>query len=102
MRGRGVPRVTFSGREMPDIIAYLSFVNCANVRATSARGARLFVDKCSSCHSLGGERRVVPDLQTTPRLTDPLAIMAAMWNHAAGMGGVVSAGHGSSLVTVRA
>ena len=29
---RGMPRVTFSGEEMADIIAYLYFVNYANVR----------------------------------------------------------------------
>ncbi|MBI3491790.1 MAG: c-type cytochrome [Acidobacteria bacterium] len=82
---RGVPRVTFSGREMADIIAYLYFVNYANVRAVPAHGGRLFVDKCSPCHSLGGGRRVGPDLQEAPQRGDPLAIIAAMWNHAAGM-----------------
>jgi cytochrome c2 len=82
---RGVPRVSFSGREMADIIAYLYFINYANVRAVPDRGGRLFVDKCSPCHSLGGGQRVGPDLQEAPQLGDPLAIMAAMWNHAAGM-----------------
>ena len=48
---RGVPRVTFSGQEMADIIAYLYFVNYANVRATPERGGALFVDKCSPCHT---------------------------------------------------
>ena len=82
---RGVPRVTFSGGEMADIIAYLYFVNYANVRANPERGGVLFVDKCSSCHSVGGGRQVGPDLETTPGLNDPVAIMSAMWNHASGM-----------------
>lgn len=82
---RGVPRVTFSGGEMADIIAYLYFVNYANVRAHPDRGGVLFVDKCSPCHNLGGGRRVGPDLQTAPGLNDPVAIMSAMWNHASGM-----------------
>jgi mono/diheme cytochrome c family protein len=82
---RGVPRATFSGGEMADIIAYLYFVNYANVRARPEHGGVLFVDKCSPCHSLGGGRQVGPDLQTAPGLNDPVAIMAAMWNHASAM-----------------
>jgi cytochrome c2 len=82
---RGVPRVTFSGGEMADIIAYLYFVNYANVRANPEHGGLLFVDKCSPCHSLGAGRQVGPDLQAAPGLSDPVAIMAAMWNHSAAM-----------------
>jgi cytochrome c2 len=77
--------VTFSGAEMADIIAYLYFVNYASVRANPDRGGTLFVDKCSSCHSLGGGRQVGPDLQTAEGLDHPLAIMAAMWNHSSAM-----------------
>lgn len=79
---RGIPRVTFSGQEMADIIAYLYFVNYASVRGSPARGAQLFVMKCSACHSVGGGARVGPDLASVPDLQDPFAIMAAMWNHA--------------------
>ena len=82
---RGVPRVTFSGGEMADIIAYLYFVNYANVRGRPEHGGVLFVDKCSPCHSLGGGRQVGPDLQTASGLNDPIAIMSAMWNHASAM-----------------
>jgi cytochrome c2 len=82
---RGLPRVTFSGGEMADVIAYLYFVNYANVRATPEHGGVIFVDKCSPCHTLGGGRQVGPDLQTVPGLDDPVAIMSAMWNHASAM-----------------
>jgi cytochrome c2 len=82
---RGVPRVTFSGAEMADIIAYLYFVNYSNVRANTERGGTLFVSKCSPCHSLGGGQQVGPDLQAAPGLNDPIAIMTAMWNHASVM-----------------
>ncbi len=82
---RGVPRVTFSGREMADIIAYLYFINYATVRATPSHGGVLFVEKCSPCHTLGGGRRVGPDLEEVPHLDEPLAIMSAMWNHASVM-----------------
>lgn len=82
---RGLPRVTFSGGEMADIIAYLYFVNYANVRATPEHGGVIFVDKCSPCHTLGGGKQVGPDLQAAPGLDDAVSIMAAMWNHAPAM-----------------
>ncbi len=81
-RRRGIPHVSFSGQEMADIIAYLYFVNYATVRGFPERGARLFVEKCSACHTLQGGTRVGPDLAVAPGLDDPFAIIAAMWNHA--------------------
>jgi cytochrome c2 len=82
---RGIPRVTFSGQEMADIMAYLYFVNYANVRGAPDRGGVLFVKKCSPCHSLGGGKRVGPDLAAVPLLDEPIAIIAAMWDHASNM-----------------
>lgn len=79
---RGIPRPTFSGQEMADIIAYLYFVNYANVRGAPGRGGQLFVDKCSTCHTVREGTRVGPDLATAAHLDDPIAIIAAMWNHA--------------------
>ncbi len=78
---RRLPRVTFSGQEMADIIAYLYFVNYANVSGTPARGRELFVQKCSPCHSVGGGKVVGPDLGAVPQLDEPIAIIADMWNH---------------------
>jgi len=82
---RGIPRVTFSGQEMADILAYLYFVNYANVRGTPDRGGMLFVKKCSPCHTLGGGKRVGPDLTVVPKLDEPIAIVAAMWDHGSKM-----------------
>jgi cytochrome c2 len=79
---RGLARATFSGQEMADILAYLYFVNYANVRGTPERGGELFVRKCSACHSIGGGKRVGPDLASAPDLDRPIAIIAAMWDHA--------------------
>jgi cytochrome c2 len=81
-RRRGIAPVTFSGQEMADVIAYLYFVNYANVRGNRTRGAQLFLEKCSVCHSTGGGRRIGPDLAAVPQLDEPIAIFAAMWNHA--------------------
>lgn len=79
---RGIPRVKFSGQEMADVIAYLYFINYARVQARPESGGKLFVRNCSTCHSLGGGTSVGPDLSTVPGLDEPLAIIAAMWNHA--------------------
>jgi Ni/Fe-hydrogenase subunit HybB-like protein/cytochrome c2 len=79
---RGLPRVTFSGQEMADILSYLYFVNYANVRGTPDKGAVLFVKKCSPCHSIGGGKGVGPDLGAAASLDQPIAIVAAMWDHA--------------------
>jgi cytochrome c2 len=79
---RGVPRVTFSGVEMADILAYLYFVNYANVQGFPERGSQVFAAKCASCHSPTDGKRVGVDLTTAPDLSEPLAILAAMWEHA--------------------
>lgn len=79
---RNIPRVSFSGQEMADILAYLYFVNYATVSGNPDRGGDLFVKKCASCHSMGGGRRIGPDLSTIPDLDEPIAIIAAMWDHA--------------------
>ena len=79
---RGLARVQFSGEEMADILAYLYFVNYANVRAVPERGAALFDAKCAACHSMGGGKRIGPDLGSAAGLDEPVAIIAAMWNHA--------------------
>ncbi len=82
---RGLPRVSFSGQEMADVLAYLYFVNYASVRGTPQRGGELFVKKCSACHSIGGGTRVGPDLAGVMDLDQPIAIIAAMWDHAPAM-----------------
>ena len=79
---RGIPRITFSGQEMVDVIAYLYFVNYTTVRAVPARGAKLFADKCATCHSKQAGRGAAPDLTTKALFDEPLALTAAMWNHA--------------------
>ena len=81
---RGMVRAVFAGGEMADVISYLYFVNYANVRGTSSRGAQVFGKSCSSCHAFG-KTMVGPDLLSAPGLDTPLGIIAAMWNHSAAM-----------------
>ncbi len=82
---RGIERATLSAQETADLIAYLYFVNFANVRAVPGRGERLYASSCAPCHPLERARTVAPNLAAVPRLTDPVAIIAAMWNHAPDM-----------------
>ena len=84
---RAIPRVSFSGQEMADVIAYLYFINYARVQARPDRGGVLFVQTCSTCHSLGRGTTIGPDLNAVSGLDEPLAIIAAMWNHAPKMEG---------------
>lgn len=79
---RGIAHAKFSGQEMADVIGYLYFVNYASVTGRPDRGSRLFAERCTSCHTLGAGRTVGPDLAEAPGLDDPIAIVAAMWNHA--------------------
>jgi cytochrome c2 len=84
---QAVPRATFSGQEMADIIAYLYFVNYATVYGAPDRGERIFREKCSACHTTSGARLIGANLATVPGIDEPLAVITAMWNHAEQMGG---------------
>ncbi len=79
---RGIGLAKFSGQEMADVIAYLYFVNYANVLGRPDRGARLFAERCAGCHTTAAGRTLGPDLAQAAALDDPIAIVAAMWNHA--------------------
>jgi cytochrome c2 len=79
---RGVPHAKFSGQEMADVISYLYFVNYANLTGSPSRGSQLFAARCGPCHSVGQAHGLGPDLTSVPGLDDPIAIIAALWNHA--------------------
>jgi cytochrome c2 len=81
---RSVARPAFAGQEMADLIAYLYFVNYANVRGIPFRGGQIFSRRCASCHTLG-RQSVGPDLLTAAGLDQPVGIIASMWNHATAM-----------------
>jgi cytochrome c2 len=79
MARRDMPRVTFTGQEMVDVVAYLHFVNYAMFRGSPSLGERTFTAKCSTCHARSGAS-VGPALSAM-RPFGPLALIAAMWNH---------------------
>lgn len=78
---------TFERKEMADLIAYLYFVNFMDPPGNAARGESLFKEKqCLSCHAIrgvGGD--VAPDIAETDELSNRVAILRTMFNHAAKM-----------------
>lgn len=82
-----VPRATFQGNDIPDILAYIRSVGGGVERVyiqpgNPQRGERLFTEKrCAECHSVmdhGG--RVGPDLRVKLK-GSLMQIAGAMWNH---------------------
>jgi cytochrome c2 len=79
MAARGIAFPQFSGRELPDLIAYLYFRGYQGREGNSARGAAVFTTKgCAACHESGQ----APDLAKTLAQADRSALASAMWNHA--------------------
>jgi cytochrome c2 len=80
----GLSQPEFSGQEMADVIAYLYFVNYLDAPGEPERGREIFSRKqCQSCHGVPGRGgNIGPDLARTSQLSDPIALVAAMWNHA--------------------
>lgn len=82
-----VPRPTFQGNDIPDLLAYIRSAGGSLGRVYAApgnpkRGEMLFVEKrCVECHSVRGHGgRVGPDLAL--ELKGSLSrIAGAMWNH---------------------
>jgi cytochrome c2 len=93
MLERQVPRSTFDGQEMADLLAFLG----AAVEPLPGRGAALpgdpvagrvlFQSKgCARCHVKGeGGETIGPDLVARPWYKTATAIAAAMWNHGPAM-----------------
>jgi cytochrome c2 len=93
MLERQVPRSTFDGQEMADLLAFLG----AAVEPLPGRGAplpgdpvagrNLFQSKgCARCHVKGESGESIgPDLVARPWYKTATAIAAAMWNHGPAM-----------------
>ena len=72
-----LPRPTFSGNEMADIVSYLYFLRYTDRPGDAAAGKQLFATKgCAECHSPSSS------FIRSAALASPTSLMAAMWNHA--------------------
>jgi cytochrome c551/c552 len=84
MRARGIRFPRFEGTEMADLISYLYFLGFTGETGDAARGAVVFKERgCARCHEAGAEK--IADLSKSKVVTDPIALSAAMWNHAPDM-----------------
>jgi len=81
MRSRGIPFPRFEGNEMADLISYLYFLGFVGEEGSAERGRSVFEQRgCASCHE--GSDISAPELTGSSVAADPIALSAAMWNHA--------------------
>lgn len=94
MKEKGIPRPTFAGQEMIDLIAYV--VSAARegggetvqvIPGTPERGEKLFAERrCVACHAVGGKGgKIGPDLGTRGHHVSLTRFTALMWNHGPSM-----------------
>ena len=83
---------TFEVAEMEDLFSFLGMVRSFDAPGDAKAGRQLFQSKrCAECHAIGGQgARVGPDLTAVASYRNPVAWVAAMWNHATGMFRVLS------------
>jgi mono/diheme cytochrome c family protein len=90
MKARGIARPTLAGKEMLDIIAYVTTAardsggdTAQVVPGTPARGETLFAERrCATCHAVAGESgRLGADLGRPGHHVSLTAFSALMWNH---------------------
>jgi mono/diheme cytochrome c family protein len=90
MRARGIERPTLEGKELLDIIAYVTAAardsggdTAQVVPGTPTTGEKLFGERhCATCHSVAGKGgRVGPDLGRSGHHVSLTEFSARMWNH---------------------
>jgi mono/diheme cytochrome c family protein len=82
----GIPK--FTPKETADLMAYLYFLHFVDEPGNPNNGRRVFSDKgCSKCHGLDGDGKqgewMTLDLSKYQKTTNPMDIVAAIWNHGA-------------------
>lgn len=89
MRAAGVSLPRFEEGEMADLISYLHFLGFFGQNGDPREGALVFRSRgCASCHA--GRDASAIDLATSKAVSDPIALSAAMWNHAPEMHGLMA------------
>jgi len=81
MSAAGIPFPRFERTEMADLISHLYFLSFVGRQGNPRRGAAVFAEKgCAGCH--GGPSGTAVALAGSKAAADPIALSAAMWNHA--------------------
>src|SRR5438067_2249127 len=90
MKARGITRPTLQGKELLDIIAYVTTTardastdTAQVVPGTPANGEKLFTERsCATCHAVAGKGgHVGPDLGRPAHHVSLTELAARMWNH---------------------
>lgn len=90
MKARGIARPTLEGKELLDIVAYVTATardpggdTAQVVPGTPANGEKLFAERrCATCHTVAGKGgRVGPDLGRAGHHVSLTQFAARMWNH---------------------
>jgi cytochrome c2 len=83
MKPRGIVAPQLRPEEMADVIGYLHSVRYFADPGNIQRGWAVATSKgCLTCHAISGERGKPASDLTRVRLTEPAAVVAALWNHA--------------------
>ena len=84
MRALAIVRPHLDPQEAGDLVAFLFAASYFDPRGNREAGRRVFTDKrCVTCHQVGGVGGVTgPGLDGLKRAATPIALAAAMWNHA--------------------
>lgn len=87
MRERSVEAGDLNEQAAADLLAYFYSSHFFDKPGDAGRGKHLFSDRhCASCHGLTGP--IVPEAKPVSQwesIGDPIALVDAMWNHAANM-----------------
>jgi len=102
IREQGMPWPQFTTTELADLVAYLYFQSFEDTKGDPVRGRDVFVSRsCATCH--GGAQGTVhpgPELTDPGKSPSPVALVAAMWNHAPVMNeAILEAGRPWPLLT---
>lgn len=83
MKVRNIPRPTFAGREMADLIAFLHSVRYFEAGGSPQVGEMLFARRgCSNCHGLHGEGTPSgPALRSRGRTFTSVTFASELWRH---------------------
>ena len=81
MRSAGIPFPQFKETEMADLISHLYFLSFVGGEGDPVKGASVFKERgCARCHEGAVEEAI--DLANSKVVGNPIALSAAMWNHA--------------------
>lgn len=83
MKTRGIQRPSFEGREMADLIAFLSSLRYFEPGGSPQLGQKLFVERgCSHCHGASAEgTRTGPRLRGQGGNFTSVTLATALWHH---------------------